>query len=121
MPAHFFVCPLTVHKPLVLQDVFCSHICAGSAARAPVNASQHSVYETIRLKRGYHTPPDPEAEKLGFRGWHSRGYLPHFDMPGVMQMLNYRLDDAMPANRRREWEVLLQIDNELKRRTRIEE
>ena len=43
-------------------------------------------------KRQWHTPPDPGAARLGFRGWHSRGYLPHFDMPGVIQMLNYRLE-----------------------------
>jgi putative transposase len=30
------------------------------------------------------------------RGWHSRGYLPHFDAAGVMQMLTYRLEDALP-------------------------
>ncbi len=65
--------------------------------------SRRKVFETIRNKRKWHTSPDPEAAKLGFRGWHSRGYLPHFDMPGVIQMLNYLLDDALPASRRHEW------------------
>lgn len=30
------------------------------------------------------------------RGWHSRGYLPHWDHPGMIQSLNFRLGDAMP-------------------------
>ena len=82
---------------------------------------KRNVHETIRDKRQWHTSPDPQAAKLGFRGWHSRGYLPHFDAPGVIQMLNYRLDDAMPASRRHEWKALLDIQDELKRREKIEE
>ena len=79
-----------------------------------------NVFETIRDKRQWHSPPDPNAAKLGFRGWHSRGYLPHFDLPDLVQFINYRLDDAMPANLRHEWAALLEIDDELKRRTKIE-
>ena len=82
---------------------------------------KRSVHETIREKRQWHTPPDPESSQLGFRGWHSRGYLPHFDVPGVRQMLNYRLDDAMPASRRHEWAAMLEIKDDLKRRAKIEE
>ena len=88
------------------------------AVRAPM---KRSVHETIREKRQWHTPPDPESSQLGFRGWHSRGYLPHFDVPGVRQMLNYRLDDAMPASRRHEWAAMLEIKDDLKRRAKIEE
>jgi hypothetical protein len=66
-------------------------------------ANRQSVFETICDKRQWHTAPDPEAAKQGFRGWHSRGYLPHFDLPGLVQFLNYRLDNAMPASRRHEW------------------
>ena len=82
--------------------------------------NRHNILETIRDKRHWHMPPDPDAAKLGFRGWHSRGYLPHFDMPGLVQFINYRLDDAMPAILRHEWFSLLKIDDELKRRTKIE-
>ena len=28
--------------------------------------------------------------------WHSRGYLPHFDQPGLVQMVTFRLADALP-------------------------
>ena len=85
-----------------------------------MRSSSHSVFETIREKRQWHTPPDSDAVKLGFRGWYSRGYLPHLDLPGLVQFINYRLDDAMPTNLRHEWAALLEIDDELKRRTKIE-
>src|SRR5258707_9308414 len=29
-------------------------------------------------------------------GWFSRGYLPHWDQPGMMQSLNFRLHDCLP-------------------------
>jgi putative DNA methylase len=29
-------------------------------------------------------------------GWHSRGYLPHWDHPGMVQSLSFRLADALP-------------------------
>lgn len=106
---------------LVLSVVVCSHLRADKAVRAPMRSNSHSVFETVREKRRWHTPPDFDAAKLGFRGWYSRGYLPHFDLPRVVQFINYRLDDAMPASLRYEWAALLEIDDELKRRTKIEE
>jgi len=41
------------------------------------------------------------------RGWYSRGYLPHADFPGLMQMITYRLADSLPAG------VLNRIRDEL--------
>ena len=32
------------------------------------------------------------------REWHSRGYLPHFDHPGMVQTITFRLADSLPAN-----------------------
>jgi len=40
------------------------------------------------------------------RGWYSRGYLPHLNLPG-MQFLTWRLADSLPAG------VLVQIKTEL--------
>lgn len=37
----------------------------------------------------------PVSERAG--GWHSRGYLPHFDRPGSIQMVTFRLADSIPA------------------------
>ena len=30
------------------------------------------------------------------RGWHSRGYLPHFDSPKTIQFVTFRLSDSLP-------------------------
>lgn len=32
------------------------------------------------------------------KGWYSRGYLPHFDQPGLMQGITFRLWDALPSH-----------------------
>jgi len=82
------------------------------------------VYETVARKRvceGPLAPAEAELEeRLGSKGWHTRGYLPHYDKPGTMQMLTFRLADAMPAARRNEWEALLRIADEREKRTRLE-
>ncbi len=31
------------------------------------------------------------------KGWHSRGYLPHFDAGQVIQAITFRLGDSLPA------------------------
>lgn len=85
-----------------------------------MGSRENNVFETVRDKRRWHTPVEPAWVKRGFRGWHSRGYLPHFDTPGLVQFISYRLQDAMPSSLRHEWAALLEIDDELKRRTRIE-
>ncbi|PDW05106.1 REP-associated tyrosine transposase [Candidatus Viridilinea mediisalina] len=54
------------------------------------------------------------------KGWHSRGYLPHFDVPGLVQMVTYRLADSMPTERRSEWQDLLSLTNDVARRKRVE-
>jgi putative transposase len=82
--------------------------------------SKRNIREFIREKHAWTEPLSADAEKLGFRGWCSRGYLPHFDAPGVRQMITYRLADAMPASRRHEWEALLVIEDERERRIKIE-
>ncbi|MEI7643038.1 MAG: DUF1156 domain-containing protein [Chloroflexales bacterium] len=54
------------------------------------------------------------------KGWHSRGYLPHFDQPGLMQSITFRLADAMPADRRAEWADMLNEIDDVRRHQRIE-
>jgi REP element-mobilizing transposase RayT len=41
-------------------------------------------------------------------GWHSRGYIPHFDEPWHIQFLTFRLSDSIPA------EILNQLQVELR-------
>src|SRR5881628_3585254 len=67
------------------------------------------INRIIEAKRQWHYQVAPEDEGKGFRGWHSRGYLPHFDAPGTQQFLTWRLADSLPASRRGEWEHLLVI------------
>jgi hypothetical protein len=72
------------------------------------------VYETVARKRACEGPQEPaEAaveRQIGSKGWHTRGYLPHYYKPGLMEMLTFRLADATPAARRQEWEVLFHRD-----------
>jgi len=45
-------------------------------------------------------------------GWHSRGYLPHWDHPGMIQSLNFRLADSLPSS------VLAKMEAELSQESR---
>ena len=42
--------------------------------------------------------------RRGFRGWHERGYLPHYDAPDVTQIAKLMLVDSFPVERRADWE-----------------
>src|SRR5450830_806350 len=52
------------------------------------------------------------------RGWYSRGYLPHFDSPDVLQHITYRLADSLPRavleQMQAEVEALVQEDEKRK-------
>ncbi len=58
-------------------------------------------------------------------GWHSRGYLPHFDAPAVPQMVTFRLADSLPTIKLAEWRqelaTLPQLPSEIELRRRIED
>ena len=45
----------------------------------------------------------------GPRGWHSRGYLPHFDAGEVPQSITFRLAESIPATLLRRWRCELQL------------
>jgi REP element-mobilizing transposase RayT len=38
-----------------------------------------------------------ESKQDEAKGWHSRGYLPHFDSPEIVQHLVFRTADSLPA------------------------
>lgn len=76
--------------------------------------------ELIAGKRAWSEPLDATARAHGFLGWHARGYLPHFDAPGVTQFVTFRLADALPVSRRAEWEALLRIEDDRERRQQLE-
>ncbi|MBC6949662.1 DUF1156 domain-containing protein, partial [candidate division KSB1 bacterium] len=70
------------------------------AGRPPVNPEVRSKY--------LGTPPSPGSppsrRPSPSPGWRSRGYLPHFDRPGVIQTLSFRLADAVPESVIAKWE-----------------
>ena len=44
-------------------------------------------------------PSHPQSPTTSpHKGWHSRGYLPHFDQPDLVQSITFRLADALPAH-----------------------
>lgn len=45
--------------------------------------------------------------------WHSRGYLPHCDVPGLIQSVTFRLADALPAAVLEGWKLEAGNDSEL--------
>lgn len=79
------------------------------------------IDQVIRDKKRWHRTLTAAEEQLGFRGWRSRGYLPHFDFPSVRQFLTWRLADSLPGSLRGEWGPILKIADERERRIRIEE
>jgi hypothetical protein len=50
------------------------------------------------------------------KGWHSRGYLPHFDSPEAVQFITFRLADSLPGvikGLRLDDNILQRLDQEL--------
>lgn len=92
--------------------------------RAPKRKVNAHVYQVVRNKREWEEPRDPQQvvveEAIGSKGWYTRGYLPHCDKAGTIQMVTFRLADAMPVALRREWEALFAIEDERERRTELE-
>ena len=78
------------------------------------------LLELIRAKRERNWKPSVEELKKGFRGWHQRGYLPHFDAPGVTQFVTFQLHDAFPVTLRAEWETILREPDDSAKRKKLE-
>jgi REP element-mobilizing transposase RayT len=56
--------------------------------------------ETVRVVSSAESP----APNLG---WHARGYVPHWDQPGMIKSLNFRLADSMPQSVLQRWRAYL--------------
>ena len=54
------------------------------------------------------------------KGWYSRGYLPHFDQPGLVQAITFRLGDSIPTERRELWQEILAQKNPTQKRAKIQ-
>lgn len=59
--------------------------CSGSAGILPANEKKDCGQDARAPQR---TP----------KFWHSRGYLPHCDLPGLLQFVTFRLADSLPAD-----------------------
>ena len=78
------------------------------------------LFELIRAKRESSWKPSVAELKKGFRGWHQRGYLPHFDAPGVTQFVTFQLQDSFPVTHRAEFETILKEPNDSVKRKKLE-
>jgi putative transposase len=85
--------------------------------RPPYNPG---VRDLVQSKRARSHPLKEVDVKNGFRGWHESGYLPHRDEPGLVQFVTFRLADAFPLEMRSEWEALMKIEDNRKRRIELE-
>jgi len=56
----------------------------------------------------------------GHKEWYSRGYLPHFDHPDLIQMITFRLADALPSHLLDQWEKTLGRERDARKRKQIE-
>jgi|ERR1035437_4768888 REP element-mobilizing transposase RayT len=89
-------------------------------ARSSTPPYNPGLQKLVDGKQAWAVPLDEDAKAKGFLGWHQRGYLPHYDAPGVTQIVTLRLVDSLPASRRGEWEHLLRIEDNRERRRRLE-
>jgi REP element-mobilizing transposase RayT len=83
-------------------------------------AKNIGLMELIRAKRQWHWKPSIAEQRKGFRGWHQRGYLPHFDAPQVTQFITFQLFDAFPIKSREGIEAILKESDDSKKRRKLE-
>lgn len=86
----------------------------------PAPPKNIGLLELIRAKREANWKPSVEELKRGFRGWHQRGYLPHFDAPGVTQFVTFQLHDSFPVTQQVEFEAILKEANDSAKRRKLE-
>ncbi|HKG15316.1 MAG TPA: transposase [Pyrinomonadaceae bacterium] len=62
----------------------------------------------------------PFSEDLRAAGWHSRGYLPHFEGGEVAQFVTFRLKDSLPQSVVERWRRELTREDDAALRRRVE-
>lgn len=76
---------------------------SGASAPHDLTPSFSLAYpETARVVTGGLSPTP-------HRGWSSRGYVPHWDHPGLIQSLTFRLHDAVPSKLIEQWKAELGV------------
>ncbi len=68
----------------------------------------------------YHASMAENSNNSGpdHRGWHSRGYLPHFDAEDAFQSVTFRLVDSVPAHTIERWKTDLKWTEETKQNSK---
>ena len=92
----------------------------GAPMNRPPLSKQQYLRALVYQKNKWDEPLTDADKANGFLGWHERGYLPHCDKPGLIQLVTVRLVDSMPASRRGDWEHLLAIEVARERRQQLE-
>ena len=63
--------------------------------------ARQSVQQLKREHKSERDARDPAGARSScpqHKYWHSRGYLPHCDTPGLLQTITFRLADSLPAD-----------------------
>ena len=85
-----------------------------------MGSGSERIRKLVQAKSEWSEPIEEVDRQKGFKGWHTRGYLPHRDAPGLMQFVTFRLADSFPRAAISEWEHLWRIENDREKRRRIE-
>jgi putative transposase len=85
-----------------------------------LRAKRRYLRELVEAKNKSFPPLTAAEKRVGFLGWHQRGFLPHCDYPRLVQFVTFHLKDSMPATRRGEGQHLLSIEDEREKRIQLE-
>ena len=77
----------------------------GSAGVSPETTGNAGVSPAQNLSSKAHASQHKQ--------WHSRGYLPHCDQPGLLQSITFRLHDALPHEVVKAWKKELDWQDDL--------
>ena len=73
---------------------------AGDPSGARMHGSAGVSAANTNAQQGERDARDPDGTRAScpqHKHWHSRGYLPHCDIPGLLQAITFRLADSLPA------------------------
>jgi REP element-mobilizing transposase RayT len=97
------------------QNVRREILMSGSAGVPPANNNEQTSQ----------SPESSQPPESSYKGWHSRGYLPHFDCGEISQFITFRLTGLLPAELLNSWRAMLdhlsKNEAEAELRDRIEE
>ena len=92
-------------------------------SRLPLRATSFapSFSKPLGTHRIHERPQDMASTDPPIRGWYSRGSLPHFDVPGVPQLITFRQDDSVPAKLARAYGLTISRAKQIGERARAQD